>query len=271
VRHPVVAAALAGMRQNLLPGVVLWSVALGIVLMYWSVPALRPAYDRIAAWKIEGGYAFSAGISAIAGGVVPWLALIAMGRLPRRRCAVGAFLVLFWVYRGLEVDALYRFQSWAFGDGTDVATVLTKVAVDMFGYSLFWAGPSSLIAYRWQENGFSWARLRASLDRRVFTVLMPSLALSQMATWLPAVAIIYSLPPALQVPLYAVVLCFWVLLIEAVAARRVEAAPAPVVVPTPGRSDHSAGSQGSGAHACGTPSSMQTLKRVAPLASIAAR
>ncbi len=222
MRHPVIAAALAGMRQNLLPGVVLWSVALGVVQMYYSVPALRPAYDRVAAWKTEGGYAFSAGISAVAGGIVPWLALIMLGRLRERRFAVGAFLVLFWVYRGLEVDALYRFQSWAFGDGTDAATVMKKVAVDMFGYSLFWAGPSSLIAYRWQECGFSSTRLRASLDRRVFTVLMPSLALSQMATWLPAVAIIYSLPPALQVPLYAVVLCFWVLLLEAVAAKRVD-------------------------------------------------
>ncbi len=222
VRHPIVAGAVAGMRQNLLPGVVLWAVALGIVLGYYLVPALRPAYERVAAWKTAGGYAFSMLISAIAGGLLPWLALMLMGRLRERRLAVGAFLVVFWVWRGIEVDALYRVQSWLYGDGTDVATVLKKVATDMFGYSILWACPTALIAYRWKDTGFSWTRTRATVDRQMATVTYPAVALSQLIVWLPAVAIIYSLPPALQVPLYAVVLCFWVLLIEAVSVRRAE-------------------------------------------------
>jgi hypothetical protein len=32
--------------------------------------------------------------------------------------------------------------------------------------------------------------------------------------WIPAVATIYSLPSALQVPLFNLVLCFWCLLIS---------------------------------------------------------
>ena len=50
---------------------------------------------------------------------------------------------------------------------------------------------------------------RQSFGQRVLVVVC-----STWVVWIPAVAIIYSLPSALQVPLFNLVLCFWCLLMS---------------------------------------------------------
>ncbi len=225
MRHPILRAALTGMRQNLLPGAVLWVVALTVVGSYYAVPAMRPWFERIATAQQRGGYWFSGISTAISGAILPFLALALLGRLPARgRGRLLVFLLVVWVYRGMEVDTVYRLQARLFGEGTDVATVVKKVLVDQFIYSAFWTGPTSMLLYRWKDCGFSWAATRASLDRDTFRVQLPAVVMSLWSVWIPAVSIIYCLPSALQVPLFSLVLCFWVLLLEAVATRETEAA-----------------------------------------------
>jgi hypothetical protein len=220
VHHPILRAALAGMRQNLLPGAVLWVVSLGIVLAYYAVPALRPWFDGIEHAKQAGGYWFSGISSAVAGALLPFAGMALLGRLPARgRGALLVFLIVLWSYRGMEVDAFYRLQAVLFGAGADVATVVKKVAFDQFVYSALWTGPTSMLLYRWKDCGFSWSATRASLDRAFWRVQMPAVVMSLWSVWIPAVSIIYCLPTSLQFPLFSLVLCFWVLLLEAVATR----------------------------------------------------
>jgi hypothetical protein len=49
---------------------------------------------------------------------------------------------------------------------------------------------------------------------------MPALVLAAWMVWTPTVCLVYSLPSGLQVPIFNVVLCFWVLLVAVVAGRR---------------------------------------------------
>lgn len=215
------------MRQNLLPGAVLWCLALAIVLAYYVVPSLRPWFERVEQAKQVGGFWFSAGASAIAGALLPFLAMAALGRLPPgRRWSLLAFLLGLWIYRGMEVDAFYRLQAVLFGAGNDVATVVKKVAFDQFVYSALWTGPTSMLLYRWKDCGFSWSATRASLDRAFWQVQLPAVVISLWSVWIPAVSIIYCLPSSLQFPLFSLVLCFWVLLIEVVATRQESGSPA---------------------------------------------
>ena len=37
--------------------------------------------------------------------------------------------------------------------------------------------------------------------------------------WLPVVAVLYSLPPLLQIPVYSLALCFWALMLAYIHAR----------------------------------------------------
>ena len=221
------AAGLRGMRRNLGPGVLLWAVGLALVLLYFLAPAARPVYDRVEGWQRTYGLAFSALSTGVCGGLLPWLFLIALGRIRAgARARQLAFLIVFWVYRGVETALLYRLQTWLFGearrpDGTVAAlVVLKKTALDMLTYTALWSVPTTTLAYFWwddcQGDG---RRFRAGLDRELFAVRMPALVLAAWMVWTPSVCLVYSLPSALQVPIYNVVLCFWVLIVTVVAGR----------------------------------------------------
>jgi hypothetical protein len=216
----VLQASGRGLRRNFLPGVVLWLVGMSLVLAYYQLPAARPLFERIAQWKASGGFAFSAVSSSLFGGVIPFLALLALDRIPRGRGrGIALFLIGFWALRGMEIDGLYRLQGLLFGTGTDAWTVVKKVAVDQLVYSVAWSAPFSLLAYRWKDAGFNARVLRAVTQRSFWLGEIPVVVVSLWGVWIPAVAIIYSLPADLQIPLFNIVLCFWVLLLETLARR----------------------------------------------------
>ncbi len=121
------------------------------------------------------------------------------------------FLMLFWGYRGMEIDLFYHLQSWLFGNGNDAATLIKKVAVDQFIASPIWFVPTYVIALRWVDKGGSWSRLRASLNRNFWLRTCPTMLLTNWLVWIPAVALIYSLPAQLQFPLFSIVMTFFIL------------------------------------------------------------
>ncbi|NCC53680.1 MAG: hypothetical protein EOM20_21075 [Spartobacteria bacterium] len=210
-----------GFRENLAPGIVLWCVALGLVLVYFFVPATRAFFERIAALKTRGGYAFAAVSTAICGGLLPFLYLLGAHRIPRNECwKQGLFYILFWAYKGMEVDAFYRLQGLVFGDTGTAPVIIKKVLVDQFIYNPFWAAPSLAVIYAWKDGGFSAAALRQAFSRDLFTFTIPAVLFSTWFVWAPTVAIIYSLPVPLQVPLFNVVLCFWVLALNILARHQ---------------------------------------------------
>ena len=55
-------------------------------------------------------------------------------------------------------------------------------------------------------------------SRRPSALEVARLLLSTWLVWIPATAIIYSLPSALQVPLFSLTLCFFVLLVSVFSA-----------------------------------------------------
>jgi hypothetical protein len=51
---------------------------------------------------------------------------------------------------------------------------------------------------------------------------MPSIIISIWAVWIPTVSIVYSLPLALQFPLFNIVLCFWSLMLTTLSKEKVD-------------------------------------------------
>lgn len=217
--HPLEALwanSVAGMRANLLPGIALWIVALGIVLIYYFVDSSRPAFTWIADLKESFGYLFSGISTGLFGGIIPFAWLYFAKRIPGGQIfACGLFYTIYWAVRGMEVDAFYRLQDWLFGSGIQWQTIATKVSIDQFVYSLLWSAPVTAVFYGWKDLGFTWSAFRAQFSRRLITIRIPSVLLSTWLVWIPATAIIYSLPLPLQVPLFNLVLCFFVLLMSA--------------------------------------------------------
>lgn len=204
-----------GMRFNLRPALVLQAFALLIVCGYfWSAP-IKAALDVVGGLKLRYGYAYSAVATCLFGGLVPYAVLAFAGRIPRqRRFAELAFYALLWLWKGVEVDALYRAQAVWFGEGSSVVTITLKALVDQFVYVPLWAAPSQVLLFTWKDAGFTLSGTRAAFERQSFAQRVLVVMFSTWVVWLPAVAIVYSLPSALQVPLFNLVLCFWCLLMS---------------------------------------------------------
>jgi len=207
--------SVAGFRANLIPGVFLWFTGLGVVVTYYFIDSSRLFFDIVMETKSRYGYLYSFLATGFFGGLIPFLYLWGSRKIKKGMVSsYGLFFVFYWAARGTEVDAFYRLQSILFGDELDWPTVLTKVFVDQFVYCILWAAPVTAVFYGWKEYGFSWSLFLKRTTRQSFFFEVARLLLSTWLVWVPATAIIYSLPPALQVPLFSLTLCFFVLLVS---------------------------------------------------------
>jgi hypothetical protein len=207
-------AGLHSARALLWPGLFLQATALALVLAYYFLPAAQPAFAQVGEWQRNGGYGFSVVATVLCGAVVPFLFL----RLhPDTRAAHPwphlLFFLLFWAWKGAEVDLWYRTLAWMYGDGNHVSTIARKVLTDQFVFNPVYSTPISIPIFAWKDAGFRWAPVVADLRtprwyyRRVIPVLLPLWCI-----WFPVVICVYSLPLPLQMPLFNVVLCFWSML-----------------------------------------------------------
>jgi hypothetical protein len=206
-------AILATLRQNRWACLGLNFAVIGLVISYYRWPAMGKLWEAVGHVKTEWSYGFSALSTMMAAVVLPALVQRAMGAESgpgqARRLGWSAF---YWAYRGMEIDWFYRIQGKLFGTGTDWRTVGIKLAVDQFVYSAFWAVPSYLVFVRWVEHR-SLKQAVATMDGRFWTHTYWSVLFTNWLVWLPAVSLVYSLPPALQFPLFSMILTFYILLI----------------------------------------------------------
>ncbi|MBN1410301.1 MAG: hypothetical protein JW969_05615 [Spirochaetales bacterium] len=208
-------AAWKGVKQNLLPGLILQVIAVSLILGYYMVPPMMDFLASVAVLKTNNGFLFSAVSTALFGGLIPYLLLLLTGQIQRgQELPQFFFYLFFWAYKGIEVDGLYTLQGVIFGTEPNFWTVVKKVLVDQFGYNVFWAAPTITLFFLWKDCQFSFRKLKGHLNKRLFTFKIPSLLLSAWIVWIPAVSIIYAFPQALQIPMFNIVLCFWVLMIS---------------------------------------------------------
>lgn len=206
---------LAALKKNLLPGLVLQLFAASILVIYFFVPTAKPLFTLFGELKQTYGFGYSFIATALFGGLIPFLYLLLSKNLSPNRNILGllVFYILFWGLKGMEVDLFYRLQADWFGTGSDVKTIVTKMAVDQFLYSALWAAPSITIVYLWMEYNWNLAEAKKAMTKEFFWVKIPTVILSNWLVWIPAVCVVYAMPGELQIPLFNLVLCFWVLLL----------------------------------------------------------
>jgi hypothetical protein len=215
ILNRLVDKSITAIKTNLIPGIILQIFALMLVCSYYYIPAVNQFCQQIADTKTKFGYLFSGVSTAVFGGLIPYLYLLKTKKISQKAIiAQGVFYLLFWFYKGIEVDALYRFQAWIFGTEIDAKTIIKKVLFDQLVYNFIYAAACMTLLYHWKDNDFSFHKFKKGLNRELFTLTIPAVLVSTWIVWFPATAIIYSLPAALQVPLFNIVLCFFVLLVS---------------------------------------------------------
>ncbi len=219
-------------KANLLPAMFLWAAAVAIILAYSFLPSVKEVLDGLAEFKKSGGYAFSAISTPIFAALLPLM----IQRLAR---ACGSrsirpeswrnlpLLVAFWAYRGAEIDGLYRFQEWLWGKEQTPWTLAGQVAIDQYLYVVLWAIPTMVIVFLFKDSGYSLGRTRRALGKRWYRNRCVPILLVNWVVWIPVVAVIYSLPPGLKIPVMNINVCLFMLLVMFLThdARQIQSAP----------------------------------------------
>lgn len=207
-------------RENYKPGLVLQASALAVVLFYFLNPPFHNLLVSLGEWKSRSGLLFAGFSTAIFGGLVPFIFMMITDReRMKRKLPLFLFYLLFWFWKGMEVDLLYRFQAFLFGNSSHWLVVVKKAACDQLIYGPLWAAPTMMTFYLWKDSDFSFSTMKLKFNedpffRRIFRVLA-----SNLVVWVPAVSIIYLLPLDLQIPLFNLVIVFWTLILNSVASK----------------------------------------------------
>jgi hypothetical protein len=209
-------------KANAVPGFILQGAMLLVLAGYYLSSRFAELLNRLAHYKTEHGLLFVVVSAALAGGVVPELFVILFfqrGRFSRQNLRNLAFTIPTWGIDGILVDLMYRLNASWFGDVTTVWVVTAKILVDQLGYNPFFAAPAEVLVYEWKNEGFSWQSVRRALTWSHYRDKIVPTLLATWAVWGPLMAIIYSLPFALQFPLFSIALTFWVLLLTYMTNR----------------------------------------------------
>ena len=224
-------------RANARPALIIQGIMLAVAIAFYTNPTTADALRNLAEFKRAHGLLFVICASVLAGAILPEIFVVLFFQHGQPRVTNLrnlAFTIPVWGFDGSLVDLLYRAEAHWLGDVATLPVVLGKICIDQFGYNVFFAAPFGVLTYEWKNNGismrpvrdlFTWAHYRD----KIFPTLVAT-----WAVWIPLMAIIYSLPLALQFPLFGLALSFWVLLLTYMTNRfagKVEAA-APIALAT---------------------------------------
>ena len=203
-----------GIRVNLIPGLVLWIMGVCLVAIYYFGEFSRPWFNQIIILKETYGFGYSAVSTCFFGGLIPYVFMQLTGRDRLKGLGSGVIFLGYWAIRGIDVDAFYRLQAMVFGTEVDLLTIVAKVLVDQFVYCVVWASPITAFFYSWREAGFSLKQWKGNKTWSELFDMILIFTVTTWVVWIPGTAIIYSLPSPLQIPLFNLTLCFFVILVS---------------------------------------------------------
>ena len=224
-------------RANAKPALIIQAIMLALAIAFYTNANVAEALRRLAEFKREHGLVFIIVASVLAGAVIPEIFLILFfqrGRPQTGNLRNLAFTIPVWGFDGSLVDLLYRSEAHWLGDVATAPVVLGKILIDQFGYNVFFAAPFGVLTYEWKNSGISIGPLRDLFTWRHYRDKIIPTLVATWAVWIPLMAIIYSLPLALQFPMFGLALSFWVLLLTYMTNRfagKIEA-DAPIALAT---------------------------------------
>jgi hypothetical protein len=209
-------------KANAVPALIIQVIMLALLFAFYASPTVGKALENLADFKRQSGLRFVILTSIAAGALIPELFLILFfqrGRPHRGNLRNLLFTIPVWGFDGSLVDLLYRSEAAWFGDIVSVPVVCAKILVDQFGYNPFFAAPFGVLTYEWKNNGLSFRPVRDLFTWKHYRDKIIPTLVATWAVWIPLMAIIYSLPLALQFPLFGLALSFWVLLLTYMTNR----------------------------------------------------
>jgi len=209
-------------RANARPALIIQAIMLALLMAFYTSPATADCLEKVAEFKRAHGLGFVVAASVTAGALLPEFFLVLFfqrGRPHLRNLRNLLFTIPIWGFDGSLVDLLYRSEAYWLGDVVALPVVLCKICIDQFGYNVLFAAPFGVLTYEWKNNGISMRPVRDLFTWKHYRDKIFPTLLATWAVWIPLMAIIYSLPLALQFPMFGLALSFWVLLLTYMTNR----------------------------------------------------
>ena len=208
--------------QNI-PAIVALQLAMGLLVAFYYCSSIgMELLSRFGVWQHSGGVIGAALASAFAGGLLSEASVVYVqqrGRWSRANVENMAFKVCLFLMSGAIVYEFYLLQAYWFGDSPSWRSVVPKVLVDQFGFTVIWSTPTQTILTRWHVLRYSTSQLFQELRGNfVMDRMLPVLVMNWML-WIPGVIFIYSMPQNLQMPLCIFGNAIWGLLLSAVSRQ----------------------------------------------------
>jgi hypothetical protein len=200
------------LAANFAPGLCLQAFAISIGLAYFYWPASSPTFQFFADLKAQYGISYAIVSTSFFGGLLPFLYMLCSGQIKHKVWQQLLFYLGVWALMGAVINEFYALQVLLFGEGTDWLTIVKKTAFDQFVFSTFLTGPFIALAFLWRDQSFDWQATKTHFADLV-KVQIPSTVVTTWIIWIPAVSVIYMMPSNLQIPLFNLVLCFFVLIL----------------------------------------------------------
>lgn len=200
---------------NFRPSLLLQAVMLVFLAFYLFHEPTKNGLARIADLKQESGYLFAFVSYALAAGILPELLRFSFFQKFRPRPGNGWELmtsILIWGGIGMMVDLFYRYQTIWFGPGNDPATIAIKVCVDQFLFSALLTTPLCIALFTLRDARLSFRALLPFTRLSFYVERIFPVQVAGWCVWIPALCLIYFMPPALQLPVASLVQAFWVLM-----------------------------------------------------------
>lgn len=221
----LVAPSLQALKRVRVPFVLLLFCGLTFVVSYYYVPAVAKACEVIKELKARFGYGFSAVGGLVAGILIPetFKRLTLRGHRIRPRLGEIVMDAPYFIFMAVLVDTLYRALGHVFGTQVDPPTVLIKTCIDQFVFTPTLGTGIAAVYFPLRKCGWDFKRIFKGFGpswyvRTVLPILLPA-----WCFWIPAVAMIFSLPDLLQMPFSLSATAAWSLLLVVIARSSVSA------------------------------------------------
>ena len=203
-------------RSNLFPGLAVWGAALLVLCLYFSVPAVKDTLDWIADFRKKHDPLFTVIVFSIVGALVPYLISL-FNSEKEERDSVPALLVkmAFWAANGCATKSLFMYLNELIGKENTPRNVAQKVVIDQFLYAPLLTVSLVTIVYLWCSKDLSIRRTREALEKKVFRYRFVETYIANLAIWLPAAIIMFSVPAGLSLIFAMMMLALWSVILAA--------------------------------------------------------
>ena len=200
-------------KANAIPGLIIVTIAALVVIAYYQFPAVSASLEGLVKFRQQIGVWFAMAASAIGAGIIPGIYLFIAGR--SRKGPRGAIDLLFtclvWAATAFAIDQFYIFQAWLWGAAANWQVLVGKMLIDQLIFTPLIGVQIPAIGFRLLDLNYDLCALwRAFRGDWLIGVTIP-LLIACWLIWVPGTLVIYSLPLPLQIPMMALIQCFFAL------------------------------------------------------------